>query len=105
MVLISNQILPGPSPSNTPSAPSMTERTAAGEGRQVMTRSQSSASSRLVSAHSAPCSSSGRAACRSRSRTTISNPLRHKPADSLEPTLPNPMKPTRKSHLLLARSH
>jgi hypothetical protein len=69
VVLISIQVLPGPRPASTPAGPSITARTAAGDGREVITTSQSRASAAGLSPHRAPAARSSSARSRARSRT------------------------------------
>jgi len=75
------------------SYPMLTAAEAAGEGRQVMIRSQLAAISAGLSAHFAPWSRKRWARPRSSSRTVRSCPLRSSEPESLPPTLPRPIKP------------
>ena len=95
VVLISIQTMPAESPARIPSSASITSEQAAGEGRQVMIVSHSSAISLGDPAQEAPASRNGWAATGSRSRTVRSKPLRCRLPANLAPTLPNPMKPMR----------
>ena len=86
--------LAGPKPARSPSSSSSTAAEAAGEGRQVITTSHSSAITLGDSPHDAPASSRWLAASLLRSRTTTSRPFRTSEPASFPPTFPNPMNPT-----------
>ena len=93
VVLISNHILSDPRPASTPSLASMTSLLAAGEGRQVITRSTACVNALGDSAQVAPFMRKGAAASLSKSRTTRSKLLRCRLPANLLPTLPSPIKP------------
>ena len=92
--LISSQIFPSLSPAITPSSASRTSAETLGDGRQVITTSQLSATAFGLSADFAPSSTRRLVASGSGSKTVTSNPFRSKLPESFAPTLPSPMKPT-----------
>ena len=89
-------------PASRPSSASSTAAEMAGEGRQVMTASHSSAICFGDSPKVAPASISGCVAVVIGSRTTTSRPLRMSDPASLAPTLPRPMNPIFMRVLLLS---
>ena len=92
VVDISIQILPGVRPDSSPSSPSTTRAEMAGEGRQVITASQS----RAICAGEVPCfaprSTSGRMASALRSRDRQVDPVAQQAARQLVPDIAQPDK-------------
>jgi len=90
---ISIQIFPGEMPSSKPFSPSITAADAAGDGKHVITASQSRIIAAGLSPALAPWATKVATSASSKSCTTVSKPFRTSDPASFPPTLPNPMKP------------